>query len=162
MKEYLLTLTAATILSSLISSLAPKGASGRGARIAAGLLVLVVAFLPFGEIDTLASARELMKTVSGDPLRTDFLTGSSRELMSSLISEEAEAYILDKAQEMGLSLQVEVTVSVREYYPVPWEVTLEGEMTQVQQSTLSSIIEQELDIPEERQTWKTKENGRKR
>lgn len=159
MKGYLLSLTAAAILSSLISSLAPKGSSGRGARIAAGLLVLVAAFLPFGEIDTLESARELVKTVSGDPLRTDFLTGSSRELMASLISGEAETYILDKAQEMGLSLQVEVTASVREYYPVPWAVTLEGAMTQVQQSALSRFIEKELDIPEERQEWKTKENG---
>lgn len=159
MKGYLLRLTAAAILSSLIGNLAPKGASGRGARIAAGLLVLLAAFSPIGKIDTLGAAQDLLKGMTADPLESDFLTKSSRELMSSLISGEAEAYILDKALEMGFSPEVTVTVSVREHYPVPWTVTLDGEMTEVQRNALSKIIVKDLDIPEERQEWKTKESG---
>ena len=159
MKEYLLSLTAAAILSSLISRLAPKGASGRGARIAAGLLVLAAAFAPIGEMDTLSAAQELLVRIKSDPLQSDFLTKSNRELMSSLISGEAEAYILDKALAMGFAPEVTVAVTVRESYPVPWAVTLEGEMTQVQQAALSNIIAEELDIPEERQEWKIKGTG---
>lgn len=159
MKEYLLRLTAAAILSSLISRLAPKGASGRGTRIAAGLLVLVAAFSPIGEMDTLSAAQDLMKGIKGDPLQSDFLSKSNQELMSSLISGEAEAYILDKAQAMGFAPEVTVTVSIREAYPIPWAVTLEGDMTEVQRSALSKIIMKDLDIPEERQEWKTKESG---
>lgn len=159
MKGYLLSLTAAAILSALISQLAPKGASGRGARIAAGLLILVAAFAPIGKMDTLSAAQDLMKGMTGDPLQTDFLSKSNRELMSSLISGEAEAYILDKALALGFAPEVTVTVSVRENYPVPWTVTLEGEMTDVQRSALSKIIFKDLDIPEERQEWKTKESG---
>ena len=159
MKGYLLRLTAAAILSSLIGQLAPKGSSGRGARLAAGLLVLVVAFSPIGELDTLDAARDLIKYMGGDPLQTDFLAKSNRELMSSLISSEAEAYILDKAYALGFSPEVAVTVSVRKNYPVPWSVILEGQRTPAQQTALSTIIAKDLDIPEERQEWKTNESG---
>lgn len=159
MKGYLLRVTAAAILSSLITRLAPKGASGRGARMAAGLLVLVAAFAPLGQINTLDAARDLARQIRSDPLQTDFLTKSNRELMSSLISGEAEAYILDKAQALGFAPGVTVMVAVRDHYPVPWSVTLEGEMTPEQKATLGKIIEKELDIPEERQEWMTKESG---
>ncbi len=159
MKGYLLRLTAAAILSSLIGQLAPKGSSGRGARLAAGLLILVVAFSPLGQVNTLDAAEDLMKQVKADPLQTDFLAKSNRELMSSLISSEAEAYIFDKANALGFSPEVTVTVSVRENYPVPWSVILEGQRTPAQETALSTIIAQDLDIPEERQEWMTKESG---
>lgn len=159
MKGYLLRLTAAAILSSIIGQLAPKGSSGRGARLAAGLLILAVAFSPLGQVNTLDAAEDLMKQVKADPLQTDFLAKSNRELMSSLISSEAEAYILDKANALGLSPEVTVTVSVRENYPVPWSVILEGQRTPAQETALSTIIAKDLDIPEERQEWMTKESG---
>lgn len=159
MKGYLLRLTAAAILSSIIGQLAPKGSSGRGARLAAGLLILAVAFSPLGQVNTLDAAEDLMKQVKADPLQTDFLAKSNRELMSSLISSEAEAYILDKANALGFSPEVTVTVSVRENYPVPWSVILEGQRTPAQETALSTIIAKDLDIPEERQEWMTKESG---
>ena len=157
MKTYLLRLTAAAVLSALMGQLAPKGPSGRAARIASGLLILVVAFAPIGEIDTLAAAEDLMGKIKSDPLQTEFLEKANRELMSSLISEETEAYILDKARSLGLSPKVQVTMRMEDGIPVPWEAEVTGTATDIQKQTLSQIISEDLGIPEERQHWNLQE-----
>lgn len=51
MKTYLLRLTAAAILAALIRKLAPKSGAGRGARLGAGLLVLVCLVSPLGKLN---------------------------------------------------------------------------------------------------------------
>ena len=46
MKAYLIEITAAAILAALIRKLAPKSGAGRGARLGAGLLVLLCLLQP--------------------------------------------------------------------------------------------------------------------
>ena len=48
MKAYLIEITAAAILAALIRKLAPKSGAGRGARLGAGLLVLLCLLQPLG------------------------------------------------------------------------------------------------------------------
>lgn len=154
MRDYLLAVTAAAILAALIRALAPAGGTGRGARMGAGLLVILSVMLPLGEIDPLGAAKELMHKHYADPLRTDFLEKTNRELLSELISGEAEAYILDKAQAMGFSPEISVTTKVYDRFPEPWQAEITGSPTAAQKTLLKGIIEKDLAIPEERQVWK--------
>lgn len=152
-KSYLIRLTAAAILAALVRRMAPSGASGRATRLAAGILVLLTAFGPLATVDTLKAAEELARGGFSDPLTTEDFAAETNNLLSDLISQEAEAYILDKAGDMGLELEVRVETSVADTYPVPWRVTLRGSPTALQRQTLSQCIAQELGIPEERQEW---------
>lgn len=153
METYLIRLTAAAILGALVERLAPKGGAGRAARLAAGLLVLITAFGPVAELDTLAAAEHLARSAYADPLTTEELSRAGNTLLSSLISQQAEAYILDKARQSGLELEVQVETRDQEGYPVPWRATLAGSTDAVRRTDLAAVIAQDLGIPEERQEW---------
>ena len=153
MEAYLIRLTAAAILGAVVQRLAPKGGAGRAARLGAGMLVLITAFGPVAELDTLAAAENLARSAYADPLTTEELSRAGNTLLASLISQQAEAYILDKARQSGLELQVRVETKDQEGYPVPRAVTLEGSVSPSAQADLTAVIAQDLGIPEERQEW---------
>lgn len=150
---YLIRLTAAAILAAVVRKLAPAGAAGKAAKLGAGLLVLLTAFGPVAEIDMVAAAENIARQGFYDPLSTGELESTANTLLSGLISQEAEAYILDKAQALGLEVTVTVETKVEGRYPVPWRVTLRGSPTQGQKAALTGAIGEELGIPEERQEW---------
>ena len=153
MKRYLIRLTAVSILSAWIRRMAPSGGAGRAARLGAGILVLLTAFGPIAQADTLLAAEHLVRYGYGDVLAAEGFAAETNNLLSALISQEAEAYILDKAAETGLSLEVSVQTEVVDSCPVPWRVTISGSFTEHQRTALSRMIAEDLDIPEERQEW---------
>ncbi len=153
MKTYLLRLTAAAILAALIRKLAPKSGAGRGARLGAGLLVLVCIASPLGELNLAAAAQELAQNGFTQWRKADEVDQQANEMLEELISDAAQSYILDKAQAMGVSLETEVTLRLQNRYPVPWSVTIRSSASQTQRETLTEEIARDLGIPAERQEW---------
>lgn len=153
MKGYLVSLTAAAILAALIRKLAPKGLAGQGARLGAGLLVLTAMIAPLGTLDLTAGAMEAARRSYTGVMEADDLELETNRRMEALITQAAEAYILDKAQAMDLTLEAEVTLRLRDHYPVPWFVRLRGQPTETQRAELETMLTQDLDIPPERQEW---------
>ena len=65
-----------------------------------------------------------------------------------------EAYIADKAGELGADVQVNVTCDMDETgFPYPVEVTVTGTLTAEQQSDLSRIIEADFAVVAEQQKF---------
>ncbi len=153
MKAYLIRLTAVSIIASLVRRLAPESSSGKGARLGAGLLVLLTALGPLGNMDLLAAAHAVAADGISDPLTTQTVDRAANALLNGLITDTAESYILDKASALGADLTVTVTTSVENGYPVPWAVTLRGTCSQEAKGLLTDSIQKELDIPEARQEW---------
>ena len=152
-RAYLIRVTAAAILGAIIRRLAPSGGAGRAARLGAGLLVLVTAFGPIASIHPASATQDLVRQGYGDPLTTAEFSKTVNDLLTELITEQTEAYILDKARELGLTLTAEVTARVEDTYPVPYSVKLCGSPTASQKAALTEVIEAELKIPKERQEW---------
>lgn len=67
-----------------------------------------------------------------------------------VITERATAYILDKAESLGLSLEVTVTLS-KDELAAPRAVTLQGNVSPYAKQVLSSWLANELGIEE--QEW---------
>lgn len=153
MKTYLLRLTAAAILAALIRKLAPKSGAGRGARLGAGLLVLVCLVSPLGELNLAAAAQELAQNGFTQWEKADAVNQQANEMLEELISDAARSYILDKAQAMGITLEAEVKLRLQNRYPVPWSVTIRSNAAQAQRETLTEAIARDLGIPAERQEW---------
>ena len=153
MKAYLIGLTAAAILAALIRRMAPKGISGQGARLGAGLLVLSAMIAPLGKLDLTAGAVAAARRSYTGVMEADDLELETNRRMEALITGAAETYILDKAQAMGLSLEAEVTLRLQDRYPVPWSVSLRGTVNAAQKQQLEALLEQDLGIPPERQEW---------
>ena len=75
-------------------------------------------------------------------------------LYQSIIEEAAAAYIVDKAEEVGILCQAEVTFSCGEDgIPYPWEVTAWGVWTEEHRGWLSRLVEDDLGVPEQRQHY---------
>ena len=153
MKAYLIEITAAAILAALIRKLAPKSGAGRGARLGAGLLVLLCLLQPLGRFYRDGTALFSRDWGQVDPMASDEVSREANRLMESLITQQAEAYILDKARAMGLEAEVTVKVHLEDRYPVPWAVTIRGSPTGQQKSALETEIQDALGIPPERQEW---------
>jgi len=91
--------------------------------------------------------------------QADEITGSAEEKENSLsrtiIEDELEAYILDKAESLDVTLQ-SVEVSVKwgdEGCWYPYEVHLTADIPQMKQKLISNSIEAEMGVPDERQYW---------
>lgn len=153
MKAYLIEITAAAILAALIRKLAPKSGAGRGARLGAGLLVLLCLLQPLGRFYRDGTALFSRDWGQVDPMASDEVSREANRLMESLITQQAEAYILDKARAMGLEAEVTVKVHLEDRYPVPCAVTIRGSPTGQQKSALETEIQDALGIPPERQEW---------
>lgn len=153
MKAYLLRLTAATMLAALARRIAPACGAGKAATLGSGLLVLLVALGPLGQADLL----EAVKTIAGvgyaDVLTTQPVDKAANGLLEELITDSAEAYILDKISGMGVEADITVGVNALEGYPVPWDVKITGHFSQAEKTALAEVIRKELDIPEARQEW---------
>lgn len=70
--------------------------------------------------------------------------------LSAVIEEKTEAYILDKADRLGLQCTVEVTAAAGENgIPLPDTVTIRGGRS----AALEAYIQEEVGVPPEKQIW---------
>ena len=72
----------------------------------------------------------------------------------TIIEESAAAYIVDKAEELGIFCQAEVTFSYDEDgVPCLWEVTARGDWTDEAREALARLLEDDLGVPPQRQHY---------
>lgn len=151
--EHILGITAAAIIGALLIKLSgEQGSNGGIIKLLCGVFLLLTIIQPLDQInwntittsqlDFGAEAKQL--ALQGEML--------SRNSMRQIIKEQCEAYILDKAKDMGIELAVNVQLS-NEDVPVPEAVFLNGRISPREKDRLSSIIEQGLGLSKEDQKW---------
>ena len=73
------------------------------------------------------------------------------EEMEKIIKAKTEAYILDKAKNIGAEISAEISLNDL----VPTGITVVGNLSPYARSSLAAIITHELNIPPEAQIWKS-------
>ncbi len=149
LRDWLLGLLAAAMLGAVCNALA--GEDRPAMRLCTGLVLLLVLCSPVVDFD-LGDVSQLLAETRAEAAQITAQAGSD-EALASLISEQTEAYILDKAGAMGLTLTAEVTVVQGERYPYPAAVTLTGRSTTAQRRSINRWIAGDLAIAEEDVTW---------
>lgn len=71
---------------------------------------------------------------------------------ASIIRQETEAYILKEARAVGADVDVQVELDSGDP-PTPMAVTLRGTFDASSETRLVELLEEELGIPKEHQTW---------
>lgn len=152
-RGYLLGLAAAALLCALVRALLPKGQMRRIGTVFCGVFLALCALQGARGLDLSEFAAQLSRermdaeqTISGVEVR-------NRELLAAIIKDKLEAYILDKAAQMGLELTVSVTVQSDGAYPYPSHVRLCGTATAQQRAALGRYIEENLAVLQEEQEW---------
>ncbi len=151
--SYILSVTGAAILIGILSSfLNPKSAAGGFFKILGGIVLLIVMIQPVVgfRFDSLTDYAE-QTFLEGKAAAQDG-KNQTRDTMADIISGKCEAYILDKAGLYQADIQAEVILSEEEV-PVPEQAVIRGSFSSEAKSKLEEIIETQLGIPKEQQTW---------
>lgn len=150
--EYILRLVCGAVVCGLL--LALTGSDGPGGRIRSMLCGLFLAYLatsPLARLDL----GDLRYTDPGILARAEELARSgeaaAKSAIASRISEQCGAYILNKADEMGLSLQAEVALDPETGIPV--SVRIVGNATPYEKEALISYITRTLGIERSGIQW---------
>lgn len=152
-RSYLLSVVAAAMICSIISVLTPKdSAYGAIVKMICGLFIAITAISPLLDFQVMDSV------AFWDDLHTDagVIIDRGEEMANrascEIIKSQSEAYILDKASSLGLTVKVEVTLT-DSVPPSPYSIKINGAVSPYQKQFLQQLIQNEMAIPEERQTW---------
>ena len=152
-RGYLLSVCAISILVSLVQTILPQGTVRRVAGFTGGMLILLTAVSPVAGLQPAQLAKSVSRIqLEMEALETGAATGN-RELMAGIIKQRCKAYILDKAAELGMSIEADVELDETSDYPYPVKAVLTGTCSAQQKEQLSAAISENLGIPGEQQEW---------
>ncbi len=154
-KEWILSVTAAAAAAAIAESITPKGSVRKIVRLLGGLVLTVAMLQPVLRLDG-ETLRGILTRYRVEAGVADMDIGiDNMRIMKSVIEEQTGAYILDKAESLGIHCEVAVTAQVQDgaELPVPYCVTVTGTFTQEQREALTRRVESDLAIAPERQTY---------
>jgi len=148
-KTWLLGIVLTAFAGGLAQELSPKGREQTAVRLVSGLLLALAILRPLAGL----GGGELPE-FSGDfagqaQAQAAAYEKSQREQLSAIIAARTEAYILDKADQLGVACQAVVEVSAGDGLPMPERVTIIG----AYHPALAACIEEEVGIPAAQQNW---------
>lgn len=153
-KDYLIKIVCAAILCVIATELVPgKTVSAKLIRILCSLYLTVCVISPFANISfsDLSGYIEQFDVNAADAVEEG--KKNSAIQTASIIKADTESYILDKASSLGLSIDVEVTVS--DSIPLmPVKICYTGTVAPIYKHQLQNWVEKELGIKKEHQQWK--------
>lgn len=157
LRAWIFGLVGAALFCAVVSELTPEGRTKSVQRLLCGIVMTLSLISPLLDFDFESYAVNLSRY----RVEAEAVAAGTGEISNSLsrmfIEEDIEAYILDKAQELGCGLsQVEVELQWSTegcWYPVSARLT--GQYN----SQLSGLIEAELGIGQKRQDWSGDENN---
>lgn len=152
MKAWLMGVTAASVISMVALALCPPGRVRGVTRLACGIVCAMALAAPFLRLDV----TELSRAMAGYEQAARKITENEeedRKLMErTYIEDRCEAYISDKAAVLGV-YPVSVSVLARWDGDVLAWYPYEASLGCGKHQALSRIIESDLGIPAERQSW---------
>jgi len=121
-------------------------------KLVTGLVVTVVMFSPIlGNSGYLLNINFSQYLEESDFSVQDGID-AARQASNEYIKSKSETYILNKAEEMGAHVSVDVVLSDSEL-PVPAQITLCGAVSPYIRQQLVDCIQNELGIAEDEQIW---------
>jgi cell division protease FtsH len=121
-----------------------------------GFIMLIIKSIQAGGAQAMSFGKSRAKMLMDNKVKTRFsdVAGIDEEKkeLEEIIKTKTQAYVLDKADSLGLDLEVEITVDNSEL-PVPVSVVLTGAAAPYAKARLSNIIANDLAVPKEAQIW---------
>ena len=150
MRAWLLGIVLTAFASGLARQLAPQGREQAMVRLAGGLLLTLAVLRPLAGMDWEGPALEAGAFQIRTEEQAAVYRKNQQQVLSAIIEDRTEAYILDKAKQLGLAFRVEVTAAVGESgIPLPDRVVIGGPYSR----ELAVCVEEEVGIPAEKTIW---------
>lgn len=158
MRSWILSVTVSAMIIAVAEGMMPEGTVKKVGKLIGGLVLMLGILQPLVRMDV----EELFLAANGLTSITvetqeEMQTGSE-EMLKSIIEEELCAYVLDKAQGLGLSCTLSIRCTIGEDgVPVPDEAELHGSFSSEQRRGMEKLLSEELGIPKERQSYMNEE-----
>lgn len=152
-KDYLVSVIAAVIITGIaLSIVGKKGTVGSLIKLLSGLFLIITLISPWTKLD-LTNITEYFSDYStqASAVTAQGEAVAKREL-TSIIKDQVEAYILDKASSLGLDIMIQVTLSETNP-PAPESVSIQGTVAPYAKKQLEQILSNDLGIAKENQHW---------
>ncbi|MEA4895330.1 MAG: stage III sporulation protein AF [Oscillospiraceae bacterium] len=157
--EWVRAIAGTALICAAATALTPKGKVKNVLKMLCGIVLIIAMISPILKQDF----PSLSMDMSEYRKRADEIIGKSKEKENSLsrtiIEDELETYILDKAKSLNVELK-SVEVSVKwgdEGSWYPYEAHLKADIPDREKNLISNSIEAELGVPDERQYWSSYE-----
>ena len=162
MREWLLGIVLTAFAGGLARQLAPRGREQAMVRLVSGLLLALALLAPLAELTGAAWEGEALEAAAFRQRTREqeaLYRKNQQEVLAAIIAEKTEAYIWDKANQLGLDCTVSVAAAPGEGgIPLPESVTVRGRYS----GELARWLEEEGGIPAEKQIWLEEEAWQKR
>lgn len=150
MKQWLLGIVLTAFAGGLARQLAPSGREQAMVRLVSGLLLTLAILRPLAGMDWEGPALQAGSFQDQTSEQAEMYRKNQQEALAAIIAEKTEAYIWDKANQLGLACQVTVATAAGESgIPLPDTVTILGPYS----PALAACIEEEVGLPAEKQIW---------
>lgn len=146
-KNWMMTIICASLVAACLQAVVPKGGSGRVLRLVSGLVLMGAILHPLSGLKALSENIQAWISHSGWEEAGEETFAEERTLLKSIIEQRVGAYILDKAEEWGISCGVTVFCRYENGLYHPERAELSGALDQEQAERLCTFIVQELAIP---------------
>ncbi len=153
-REYIISVVSAGAVCSVVDRLmGKKSANSALIHMLCGIFMALTLVSPILEIRLDAYTDYFGEIISQSQSVAAIGQTDAYNELNTIIKANTEAYILDKADSLGLALDVEVTLN-EDNPPVPSKVYLEGNIAPYNKKLLCDYITQNLGIPKEDQVWR--------
>lgn len=150
MSGYLWRVVCAAIVCALVGAIAPDGSGNRLRRLTAGLFLTSVVLSPVFDSELPKLDLSAIRSDAQSAVRAG--TEQARQAQNAIITESLEAYIWNKAAQLGLEVQVRIDLDDA---GLPRTVELIGNLAPADRETLGSWIVRELGLGKEALVWTT-------
>lgn len=154
--DYFMGIVAAAMLVAVAQSVLSTPRIRKIAALCGGAVLLLTVLSPLVDVQLGELSFSMEKLEPESAAAFSQMQDERTAQMNAIIKRTTETYILDKAEQIGAVISVEVTLAASEDgYNYPSGVTIAGAVTAHQKQVLTAYLAQELGIPAERQVWKT-------
>lgn len=152
-RQYLLSIVAAALICALIVNLVGKeGILLSVIKLLCGLFLVYTILSPWTKIQ-IPGLSSYFSDLRLDASRAvDEGKESALQASATLIKQQVEAYILDKALSLDMDISIEVVMDNADTQS-PTGVRIKGTVSPYAKQRLTQIISDELGIPKENQVW---------
>lgn len=150
--SYILSLSCGAILCSIILSISgTDGAGGSLRRMICGLFMAFLAISPLKDVNLEKFYQEMESYSDEADAAAQWGIAQAEGATAAIIKDQCEAYILDKAGELGMEVEVYVSLDAQSRLPVA--VSLTCSATPYQKQVLTDYIRETLGIERSQQQW---------
>ena len=154
-KSYILGIVASAMVCAIAGSLVnDKTSTGKLVKLIANLLMTVTILAPLVNISFQNITNYLDDISIQANQYAENGTQMAQDRAAGIIKSKTEAYILDKANSMGLEIGVEVELDDSSN-TLPSGVIISGTLSPYAKQVLGEYMEDMLGIPKENQKWKS-------